>query len=467
MSITWNREAAAHLARRAGLGATPSELDQYTAIGLDATVDRFVNFDGIDNAALETELTRLTTIQPGQTAPAYDLTRSQGLQKWFLHRMVHTARPLEEKMTYFWNQIFTSSFAKVEDATLMLNQNRTQRTLAVARFDDLVLAMTKDPAMLIWLDNRTSTRNRPNENYARELLELFTLGEGRGYTETDVKEVARALTGWTISRPPGAPASQYTFFFNSSQHDFGTKTVLGQAGPFDGAEVIDIILRYTDGAGNVSGRFLAEQLWTFFGYPDPPLSVIEQLRDVYTASNHSIRAMLHYLFHMEEFYEAHTRRRIVRGPVEYMVSALKMLQAASDFSTPANSLNPMGQYLFYPEDARGWEGGLRWVNTGTVFARASFANTLSTNRGSGGTRIDPAALVAGRPLGTAADVVSVLAERLGMGEAPAPRKAVWEKYVSARDDGSRGTWQNTPANVEKKVRGLVHVMLTSPDFQFS
>jgi uncharacterized protein (DUF1800 family) len=467
MTIAWNREAAAHLARRAGFGATPAELDQFAQIGLDATVDRFVNYDGIDNAALEADLSRLTTIQPGQTAPSYDLTRSQGLQRWFLHRMVHTARPLEEKMTYFWNQLFTTSFAKVNDATLMLNQNQTQRRLAVARFDELVLAMTKDPAMLIWLDNATSTKNRPNENYARELMELFTMGEGRGYTETDVKEVARALTGWTITRPPGTPASQYTFFFNAGQHDFGTKTVLGQTGTFDGAEVIDIILRYTDANGNVSGRFLAEQLWTFFGYPEPPSPVVEQLRDVYVSSSHSIRAMLHYLFHMEEFYETHTRRRIVRGPVEYMVSTLKMLQATSDFSAPANALNPMGQFLFYPEDARGWEAGLRWVNTGTVFARASFANTLSTNRGSGGTRIDPAALVAGRRLDTAADVVAAVAERLGLADSPAPCKAVWERYVSARDDGTRGTWQNTPANVDKKVRGLIHVMLTSPDFQFS
>jgi uncharacterized protein (DUF1800 family) len=466
MSITWNREAAAHLARRAGFGATPAELDTYVSIGLGATVDRFVHYDAIDNTALETELTRLTAVQPGLN-PTYDLTRSSGLQRWFLHRMVHTARPLEEKMTYFWNQLFTTSFAKVGDATLMLNQNKTQRTLAVARFDDLVLAMTKDPAMLIWLDNATSTRNRPNENYARELMELFTLGEGRGYTENDVKEVARALTGWTITRTPGAPASQYTFFFNSNQHDFGMKTVLGQTGPFDGGEVIDIILRFSDASGNVSGRFLGEQLWTFFAYPDPPAWIVEQLRDVYVGSNHSIRAMLHYLFHMEEFYEGHTRRRIVRSPVEYMASALKLLQATSDFSTPANSLNAMGQFLFYPEDAKGWEGGLRWVNTGTVFARASFANTLATNRGTGGTRFSPTALVAGAPLDTAMDVVHVVAERLGLSEAASPSKAVWERYVSARDDGTRGTWQNTPANLDKKVRGLVHLILTSPEFQFS
>jgi len=345
MAVIWNRESAAHFARRAGFGATPVELDNYVRLGLSGTVDRLVHYEAVDNSALETELTRLTTAQGGVN-PVYDMTRPSGLQRWFLHRMAHTARPLEEKMTYFWNQLFTTSLAKVGDVTLVWNQNKTQRTLALGRFDDLVLAMTKDPAMLNWLDNRLSTRNRPNENYARELLELFTLGEGRGYTENDVKEVARALTGWTSTKPPGAPDAQYAFFFNANNHDFGLKTVLGQTGPFDGGEVIDIILRYGDDSGSVSGRFLGEQLWTFFAYPDPPPTVVEQLRDVYVGSNHSIRAMLHYLFHMEEFYENHTRRRIVRSPVEYMVSAIKMLQAASDFQTPANSLIPTGQYLF-------------------------------------------------------------------------------------------------------------------------
>lgn len=467
MSIRWNRTAAFHLARRAGFGATPAELDSLERGGLDAAVNHFVNFEAIDNRLLEADLTRLTTIQPPATAPVYDMTRTSGLQRWFLHRMVFTQRPLEEKMTYFWNQIFTSSIAKVEDVTLMWNQNKTQRSLAIGRFDDLVMAMTKDPAMLWWLDNKDNKKGSPNENYARELMELFTMGEGRGYTETDVQEVARSLTGWTVSRPSGAPRASYTFFFNPAQHDFGSKTVLGQTGNWDGGEAIDIILRYADSQGSVSGRFLAEQLWTFFGYTNPPGAVLAALADAYVTSNHSIRAMLHRLFRMEEFYEPHTRRQIVRSPVEYMASALKMLDARTDFQTPTNSLLGMGQFLFYPEDARGWEGGLRWINTGTVFSRSNFANSLVTNRGGNGTRLDPAALLAGRPLDTASDVVNALADRLGLAEAPAASKAVWEQYVSARDDGSRGVWQNTPANVDKKVRGLIHLMLTSPDFQFS
>ena len=466
MTIAWNREAAAHLARRAGFGATPAELDQYVAQGLERTVDAFVEYDGFDNNALESDLLRLTAIQPPATTPAYDLTRTQGVQKWFLHRMAFTRRPLEEKMTYFWNLLFTSGVAKVNDNTLMLNQNKMERSLAVGKFDDLVLAITKDPAMMIWLDNRTNRAGRPNENYARELMELFCLGEGN-YTETDVREVARALTGWTITKPRDAPASAYTFYFDPAGHDNGVKSILGQTGNWDGADAIRIILNHADSRGSVSGRWFARLLWTFFAHPDPRDWVVDELAAIYLSSARSVKAMLHHLFRMPDFYEAHSRRAIVRGPVEYMVAAIRNLEAKSDFQTPVNSLIPMGQYLFNPEDARGWEGDLTWINTGTVFSRASFANTLATNRSGRGSYIDPSAIVAGRPLATASDVVNALADRLGLSEASARSRAVWESYVVARDDGSRGTWTSTAANVDRKVRGLVHLMLTSPEYQLA
>src|SRR5204862_3711746 len=175
--------------------------------------------------------------------------------------------PPIEKSTIFSNNLFTSGIAKVEDSTLIYNQNKTERSLAMGRFDDLVLAITKDPAMMIWLDNRTNTKGRPNENYARELMELFTLGVDN-YTQTDVTEVARALTGWSIIRSDNS--SPYTFVFNAAQHDSGQKTILGQTGNWDATDAIRIILDYTDGDGSVSGRFLARKLWSFFAYHDPP-----------------------------------------------------------------------------------------------------------------------------------------------------------------------------------------------------
>src|SRR5215471_9783170 len=198
MSITWDREAAAHLARRAGFGATPAELDSWVAAGLDETVDLLVNYGGVDNSALESDLQTLTSIVPPATTPVYDLSRIDGVRRWFLHRMVFTKRPLEEKMTYLWNLWWTSGISKVLGVTLMLNR----------------------------LDNYTSRVGRPNENYARELVELFTLGVDN-YTQTDVTEIARALTGWTIQGYTGADNYNGAKFFNNPQlHDNGTKTIL-------------------------------------------------------------------------------------------------------------------------------------------------------------------------------------------------------------------------------------------------
>jgi uncharacterized protein (DUF1800 family) len=464
MTISWDREAAAHLARRAGFGATPSELDSLVAIGADAAVDQFVNYDGIDNSALETALQGLTTAVPPATAPVYDLSNIAGVEKWFLHRMVFTRRPLEEKMTYFWNGHFTSGIAKVQGVTLMLNQNKTQRQYALGTFDDLVVKISQDPAMLVWLDNATSRVGRPNENYARELMELFTLGVDE-YTQTDVTEVARALTGWTVQGYTGADNyNGARFLDNPVFHDNGVKTILGQTGNWNGYDAIRIILEASDEQGSVSGRFLSRKLWTYFAYHDPPDWVVGELTGVYVSSGRSIRAVVDHIFRMPEFYEAHARKVLVRSPVEYAAALLRQLEAKTDMSTPVNALVAMGQPLFNPSDAKGPEGDMDWINTGTVFARASMANAVVTNRGSNGTRIDLAQLLAGQTLATPTDVVDALADRLGLADAPPQVKATWAKYVDSKSDGSRGYWQNTSAQVDQKARGLIHLMLTSSDY---
>ncbi len=297
-------------------------------------------------------------------------------------------------------------------------------------------------------------------------MELFTLGVDR-YSQKDVSDLARALTGWTIAKPDGAPVSESAFSFNAAAHDAGAKTILGQTGTWNADDAIGILLNATDGNGSVSGRFLAEKLWTWFVYHDPPDWAVADLASVYVSSNHSIRAMVDHLFHMPEFYEPHSRQALVRSPVEYIVAPLRQLEAKTDLSSPAASLNSMGQALFNPLDAKGWEGDLDWMNTGTVFARAAYTNSLVPNRGATGSRIDVPALVSQKSLATPRDVVTALADRLGLADAPPGSQAVWEKYVDSKPDGSRGYWTNTPAAVDQKVRGLLHLMLTSADYHLS
>ena len=457
MAINWTREAAAHLLRRAGFGGTPAEIDDLYARGLAGAVARLVDYEAIDVAAYEQAL----------TAKNYNLTNFRGLQQWFLDRMAFSPRPLEEKMTYFWNLHWTSGIAKVRGVTLMHNQNKTERQYALGRFDDLVVKISQDPAMLVWLDNALNRAGRPNENYGRELMELFCLGIGY-YTEDDVREVSRALTGWTVQNY--RQADQYnsaTFVDNPAFHDAGIKTILGRTGNWNGYDAIRIILEAADAEGSVSGRFIGAKLWSFFAYEYAPPHVVAELRDAYVSSGRSIREVVRAIFLHPEFYEAHTRKTWVRSPVEYAVASVRMAEATTDFATASNSLSGMGQVLFNPEDAKGWDWGTAWMNTGTLFARATMANTLCTNRGATGTRLDPSRLLAGRDASTADKVVDILADRFNVADVSASVRLSWIEYMNANDDGSRGTWTNTTANVDKKVRGLVHLMLTSPAFQLA
>ena len=260
MSVNWTRDAAAHLSRRAGFGGTPAEIDSLYARGLEGAVSYLVDYDAVSLDAYESSL----------AARGYNLQRLSGLQQWFLDRMAFSPRPLEEKMTYFWNLHWTSGIAKVRGETLLLNQNKTERQYAMARFDDLVVKISQDPAMLVWLDNATNRVGRPNENYARELMELFCLGIG-DYTEEDVRELARALTGWTVANyNRDTEYNAATFVDRPQFHDNGSKTILGQTGNFDGYDAIDIILNLTDSAGSVSGRFLGSKLWPFSPEPTRP-----------------------------------------------------------------------------------------------------------------------------------------------------------------------------------------------------
>ena len=457
MAINWTREAAAHLLRRAGFGGTPAEIDDLYSRGLAGAVARLVDYEAIDVAAYEQAL----------TAKNYNLTTIRGLQQWFLDRMAFSPRPLEEKMTYFWNLHWTSGIAKVRGVTLMHNQNKTERQYALGKFDDLVVKISQDPAMLVWLDNALNRAGRPNENYGRELMELFCLGIGY-YTEDDVREVSRALTGWTVQSY--RQADQYnsaTFVDNPAFHDSGVKTILGRTGNWNGYDAIRIILEAADAEGSVSGRFIGAKLWSFFAYEYAPPHVVAELRDAYVSSGRSIREVLRAIFLHPEFYEAHTRKTWVRSPVEYAVASVRMAEATTDFATASNSLSGMGQVLFNPEDAKGWDWGTAWMNTGTLFARATMANTLCTNRGATGTRLDPSRLLAGRDASTADKVVDILADRFNVADVSASIRLSWIEYMNANDDGSRGTWTNTTANVDKKVRGLVHLMLTSPAFQLA
>ncbi len=456
-SISWDRDDAAHLLRRAGFGPRPDEIDRLASMTLDAAVSSLVDYDAIDNSALENQVAAFSL------SPALST-----LQFVFFWRMANTARSLEEKMTYFWNLHWTSGWTKVKGIVndqgstgfaVLRNQNATQRSLAVGSFDDIVLAMSQDAAMLFWLDNWTNVAAHPNENYARELMELFTIGIGN-FTQTDVTEVARAFTGWTLD------STRTDFSFDATRHDNGSKTILGQSGNFDGAQAIDIILNKRNAGGQLlCARFLGEKLFTFFGYPNPPESIVSELASVFDANGRSVRELVRHILTMPEFYSQHARKALVRSPAEFVVGSVRLTNASTDFQAAIRLLGSLGQVLFDPSDAKGWSWGTSWITTGSLFARSSLANVLASNRGATGTRFDPNALLAGEDATTAPKAAAVLSSKLGIDDATAETMAAWIAYMNAGEDGSPGAWADDAAGIDKKVRGLVHVMLTSPDFQ--
>lgn len=443
----FDRDAAAHLLRRAGFAGTLEEIARLAALGRDGAVDSLLNYEQIDDSAMERGLERY--IQTNNL----DLTQFRPIQMWWLYRMIYTKRPLLEKMTLFWHGHFATAIKKVAIAPLMLQQNQTLRRLALGSFEALTLEIAKDPAMIMWLDNNTNIKGSPNENFARELFELFTLGirdpiTGQpAYTEQDIKEAARAFTGWTIRRGQ--------FYFNASQHDDGPKTVLGRTGNWNGTDVVSFAVQERS-----TGRFLAKKLWEFFAYLNPEPAIIEALADVYFASKYNMKAVMRALLLRDEFYGERARFAAIKSPVELVVGAMRQLQADLNLRALPGVLSLMEQDLFNPPDVSGWHGGLHWINTATMLVRYNFANLLATARGGNAGTFTPERLLAGKNFQTPEHVVEYLLQVLGPLRVSDTTRQLFLDYLG-RD------FQLTPQSIDNKVRGLIHLMMTLPHYQLN
>lgn len=390
----WNAEKAAHLLRRAGFGGTPEEIQRLTRMGRDRAVDSLVDYQAIPQTHAEYPASRLIDdfprrqfgrLEPEQRMRLQRVVQQLGagslasLQDWWLQRMVVTPRPLEEKMTLFWHGHFTSGFREVRRPGFMYAQNALLRQHALGDFRTLLMGISRDAAMLTYLDNGKNVKAHPNENYARELMELFTMGEGH-YTEQDVKEAARAFTGWTAG-PDGA------FVVRARQHDDGPKTFLGRTGNFDGEDIIRIILEEP-----ATARFLAAKLWRFFVEPDPPPGIVEALADELRMTDYDLREAMRTIFRSDAFYEA--RFTLIKSPVELMVCAARQLEVPiEDLRLVNQSMNQMGQELFQPPNVKGWDGGRSWITTSTLFIRYNTMKALLEGTPGRGSRPRIAALM--------------------------------------------------------------------------
>src|SRR5215467_3469639 len=473
-------DQAGHLARRMGFGSPSDEINHLVSLGREQAVDSFVNFDQVDNSQLDSLIRRSFDFSNPYNFSRFNIAE---LERWWFTRLIYTARPFEEKMTLFWHNHFATAASKVADL-LMYLQNQTLRSNSLARFDDLLLKVARDPAMLIWLDGVTSVKGQPNENFARELQELFALGINdpvtglANYTEQDVKEIARAFTGWKFYLPNPAQPFNAVFFVNTLEHDNGSKTIYGQTANFSGEDVIAVIA-----ARQSTARFLVKKIFSQFVFPlsgnAADLATIDKFAQVYMTQDHSIKALLRAIFVSDEFFSDRARFSLVKSPVEFIVSAIRMLggnynpgHSASEpgAEIPAIFSNLCGQELFNPPNVAGWPVGLAWINTAWLLNRYTFADILAVNRVG---NPPPAGIWMDHDTlrkfgkGNTKKTVKALTNALGPLILDAQVVANLRRYLSSDDQGNPAPYTPDDPTVDKKVRGLVHQMLCLSEFQLN
>jgi len=360
-------ELMSHLYRRAGFGATRDQLEAALDRGYEASVEGLLH---PENAPpLEEDL--IYRYWP-------DMKESRQIdpaQSLWVYRMINTQRPLEEKLALFWHHLFATGFGKLNHAKVMTNQVTMLRKHALGDFRTLLVEISRDPAMIFWLDNHTNTKRVHNENYGRELLELFSMGIGN-YSEDDVKNCARAFTGWSLK--PTIPAAQpygrfdWEFEFRSDLHDYSDKEFLGERGAFDGTDIIDIIVRQPSTA-----HFVARRLYLYFVSDTPDQAAIDELAQVYFDSNYDIREMMRSLLLSDYFRSEDAYYAKVRSPAEHVAGIMRFVE---DFTFPKHGIRDislecryMGQDLLNPPSVEGWHVGKEWIDTGILVERINFA----------------------------------------------------------------------------------------------
>ena len=430
--IAWNEENAAHLLRRASFGGNGAEVDQAVRDGLDLAVDKLLNYESIPTSALDARIASYNL----------DLTTTAGIAMWWVFRMVYSPRPLEERMTLFLHDHFATAISKVKSQPLMLAQNNLLRKYATGKFVDLTIDISKDVAMLIWLDNYTSRKEHPNENYGRELLELFTLGQGN-YSEPDVQSAAKAFTGWTFKN------QDKTFFFNDNFHDHSQKDFLGRMGDWNGDDIVRIA------TGEFAhGRLIASKVFSYFAYENPEQNVIDAFATIYLNSGTSLKALIEAILKSPEMYSTEALWSKVKSPADHTIIAARQLLLDTDKvgRLSYNAMSLEGMTLFNPPDVSGWDGGMAWISAGALLTRMNTGGSLAFY-------FDPTAFVAGQTFANPGQMVDFFLRRLGPLQLSAAARDRLIQYVAPT-----GTLPGGNALITKQ-RGLAHMILSLPEWQ--
>jgi uncharacterized protein (DUF1800 family) len=442
----WDAKSVAHLHRRAGFSAAWGILERDRKVGPKAAVDRLVkgeekSADGTPAAELESTLDAMTA----QLGPSADLARIQSI---WLYRMIFTPHPLRERMTLFWHNHFATSNAKVQNPGLMLRQNTLLRSHAMGDFGAMVCAIGKDPAMLIWLDSTINKKAKPNENYAREIMELFTLGRGH-YTEKDIQEAARAFTGWFVIRDEFQEVPR--------QHDDGVKTVLKRSGAWDGGDIPGILLEQP-----ACAEFICRKLFRHFvsETETPSEALIAPLAQTFRESHYQIQVPLAMILRSNLFFDPSTRRKRVKSPVEFAIGTVRSLEIVNptvQSAALAEACRRMGQSLFAPPSVAGWDGGPAWINSTAMLARANLALGLLSNQDEAlGQRCNPWELAARHGRGGRESLAGFFIDLLAASEMDAQARLQIERAATQKN-----------VTDDAAAREVVRLILTAPEYQLA
>ena len=465
-------ELMAHLMRRAGFSATRDELEEYVAKGYDAVVEELLH--PVDPQNLPDDLIRR------YHTDQHEMRQLSGAGAYWMYRMITTRCPLEEKVALFFHSLFATGYAKLNQARVLANQIDMFRQFGLGSFRDLLIELSKDPAMIIWLDNNDNHKGAVNENYGRELLELFSMGIGN-YTEDDVKECARAFTGWTLGNAEYMavragkdsvwPYSRIAWHFDyrDYDHDDSEKTFLGEVGRFNGQDIIDIIAKQ-----EATARFICTRLFQFFAadeVDDDGEEVIESMMASYHESDYELRSVLRTLFTSDYFKSEKARFARMKAPVEVVVGAVRQ---AGGYDTPTIGVEQlpsqagfMGQGLLQPPTVEGWHEGVEWIESGSLVERVNFASKQVGEVSRPGVRaiIDRIAADNGGVL-SPEELVDKCLDLLGPIPASEETRSSLIEYASANGDVDLRKHQPGD-DAEQRVGDVLRLVASSREFQLA
>ncbi len=465
----WNRTYAAHLLVRAGFGATPEQIDAAARRPLSEVVSGVLETapaasppewvkPGIENRPDFRDLPEPERRNARKKWREEQNRQHRKLVNWWVQRMISSPSPLQEKMTLFWHGHFATSFRKVRNAYAMYLQNQTFRTMGMGSYRKLVTAVAQDPAMLIYLDNTRSRAGAPNENFSRELMELFTLGEGH-YSEQDIKEAARAFTGWMLA--PG----RYEFrdaveSGRHSLHDGEIKEFFGKRGNFDGHDIIRLILQQEQ-----ASRFIVTKLWRYFAYSNPEQEIVDALAKEFTAGNFDIASLLENIFTSKAFYSAQALRTQIKCPSQWFAgSCIALGIEQPDPRHGFNALRSLGQELFAPPNVKGWDGGYAWITTASLTQRYNLAGSLVYSRkgspsSKGRLLVQPETILPMEQRGSAETALHYLEDRLYQTCLEGADHADLLAYLGGLPPPDRWT--------DAQIRTIFRTMMSTPQYQLT